>query len=198
MIATSTYATVPHAPPVPTIVPMAEARLCLAPDGAAPDELCGAWWPRSRDAGREFPSLVAAMDLRFGRIEGVTVRGSLWQGRPSRIAGPGRMVDMEWQAAEGLTMESCVLSSGAGRRHLLVVPPEGDLAESALLMLAADLPDQQGIRSWLANVTDDRSAAGEQHAREASWESEGGSGAPVRSQGWAADDRPSPDREVLS
>jgi hypothetical protein len=135
----------------------------------------GAWWPRSRDLVRELPSLIAALDLRFGRIGRVTVNGSLWPHVPRRIAVAGRAIHVGWFTAEQDAHEICVLGRYTGRWDLLVIPPDFAVAEAARLMAAAAVSSNTRSASTLIAASAAFSkASAEQHDRETTWESEGG------------------------
>lgn len=199
MLATAIRTTTPLSASAPRIRSTSEARLCLAPpeSGAGADRLEGAWWPRSRDLRRELPALVALLDPRFGRIALITVDGDLWAEPPRRIAAGADTVDVGWVRTRRSATEVCELSGSAGRWHLLVVPPECEFAESALLMAASGEVGGSGARRWMARGYADRSRAAEQRTREAAWESEGGAVRDARGASppdcWRAGDVPSPE-----
>jgi Family of unknown function (DUF5994) len=173
MIATTMRASTPLAPPVPRVSPMARARLCLLPGGAGPERLDGVWWPRSRDLVRELPALVAGLDPRFGRIERISVDTSLWPRPPRRIAVDGHTVFVSRFPA-GHAVEICVLSNDAGRRDLLVVPPECEFAEAEMASAAGrGTLDRPFAAGWIGRATACRDTAARQD-QEGVWDSEGG------------------------
>jgi hypothetical protein len=175
-----TMCATPLAPPVPRLLPMAPTRLALTRGGTGADRLDGAWWPRSRDLGRELPALISALDMRFGRIDRVTVNRSQWPDLPRRITVAGHTIDLGWFSAGRTRCEVCVLSNTAGRWDLLVVPPECAFGESEMLMAAAGCLDRPAADAWIATAATDWMSAVEKRATQAMWESEGGAGLGIR------------------
>ncbi|MDI5966481.1 DUF5994 family protein [Streptantibioticus silvisoli] len=158
----------PHSAPAPA------ARVAFVPAGPRRRRLDGAWWPRSRDLRAELPSLVAALDERFGRIGHLTVNNSLWPEVPRRVAVNGRTMHLGWFGAEQDPNEICVLSTRAGRWDLLVVPPETGAREAERLMASASAPDNAlTARALLATVRGG-GAADDRRPGEVVWETEGG------------------------
>ena len=132
-------ATADHPPlrAVPFRVP--PARLALNPVPSCPGsaELGGAWWPRSRDLTQELPALADALDPLWGRTTRIAVNRRYWPILPRRIFVNGRVVKVGWFTSE-LDPHTILLMSGtAGRRNLLVIPPETGAPSAARLMTAA-------------------------------------------------------------
>ncbi|MGW0821736.1 DUF5994 family protein [Streptomyces sp. NPDC002845] len=125
---------VPALPSVPFRAPT--ARLALKSSGA-PDELDGAWWPRSRDLTSELSALADVLDPLWGRITRIAVNPRYWPIIPPKIFVNGHMVKVGWFTLEFDPHKILLLSSTAGRWDLLVVPPETDAPSAARLMAAA-------------------------------------------------------------
>ena len=156
MFAPTTWTT-PLTVPVPALLPMESARISFIPAGTDRHRLDGAWWPRSRDLRSELPALIAALDLRFGRIDAVTVNGSMWPEVPRRVAVAGRTLRVGWFSTEQHPNEICVLTTQGGRWDLLVVPPACEFSEAARLMAAASAPfDRHTANALLAEAADRR------------------------------------------
>ncbi|MFI1505198.1 DUF5994 family protein [Streptomyces sp. NPDC020597] len=163
-------------------------RLSLAPVGAAPALLDGAWWPRSRDLAAELPILTAVLDPLWGRITRVTVNPTQWPVLPRKVPVAGHVVKVGWFLAEQDTHELLLLSYRTGRWNLLVVPPWTDPVMASWLMAAASDPrgtstasrlmEEAAVRLRTAPETD-RARDETDRAREAVWDSEGGQGARV-------------------
>jgi Family of unknown function (DUF5994) len=64
-------------------------RLRLKPAHQACGFVQGAWWPRSTLLTVELPSLLAALSLRFGRIDRVQYRETDWSQAPQHIKHQG-------------------------------------------------------------------------------------------------------------
>ncbi|MFI6597364.1 DUF5994 family protein [Nonomuraea sp. NPDC050536] len=70
-------------------------RLCLNPVLDRRAVVDGAWWPRSRDAAAELPSLIAAVDQRLDQITvGVGIYRDAWYDLPHRIPARGRRIQV--------------------------------------------------------------------------------------------------------
>ncbi|MGW2051786.1 DUF5994 family protein [Streptomyces sp. NPDC001858] len=161
-----------HASSSPTSPPL---RLSLAPAGAAPALLDGAWWPRSRDLGAELPTLTAALEPLWGRITRVTVNPTHWPAIPRKVPVAGHVVNVGWFLAEQDPHELLLLSYRMGRWDLLVVPPRTDPATAAWLMSAASDPLGTSTASRLMEQAARlRTATETDRAGEAVWDSEGG------------------------
>ena len=115
------------------------ARLALkseSPSGG-PTALDGAWWPRSRDLTSELFALADVLEPAWGRITRIAVNPRHWPILPPRIFVNGRVVRVGWFTAELDPHAILLLSRTAGRRDLLVVPPETGVPSAARLMAAA-------------------------------------------------------------
>ncbi|MDQ0960355.1 hypothetical protein QFZ66_004233 [Streptomyces sp. B4I13] len=153
-------------------------RLSLAPVGAAPALLDGAWWPRSRDLAAELPILTAVLDPLWGRITRVTVNPTQWPVLPRKVPVAGHVVKVGWFLAEQDAHELLLLSYRTGRWNLLVVPPWTDPVMASWLMAAASDPWGTSTASRLMEEAVRLRAASEtDRATEAVWDSEGGQGA---------------------
>jgi len=153
-------------------------RLSLAPAGAAPALLDGAWWPRSRDLGAELPTLMAVLDPLWGRITRVTVNPTHWPIVPRKVPVAGHVVNVGWFRSEQDPHELLLLSYHVGRWNLLVVPPWTDPVSAAWLMSAASDPLGTSTASRLMEQAARRRTVTEtDRAVEAVWDSEGGHGA---------------------
>ncbi|MEV1067376.1 DUF5994 family protein [Streptomyces sp. NPDC050263] len=153
-------------------------RLSLAPVGATPALLDGAWWPRSRDLGAELPTLTAALEPLWGRITRVTVNPTHWPVVPRKVPVAGHVVKVGWFLHEQDPHELLLLSYHMGRWNLLVVPPRTDPVAAAWLMAAASDPLGTSTASRLMEQAARRRTVTEtDRAVEAVWDSEGGHGA---------------------
>ncbi|WP_405616712.1 DUF5994 family protein [Streptomyces sp. NBC_00076] len=153
-------------------------RLSLAPAGAAPALLDGAWWPRSRDLVAELPTLMAVLDPLWGRITRVTVNPTHWPVVPRKVPVAGHVVNVGWFRSEQDPHELLLLSYHVGRWNLLVVPPWTDPVSAAWLMSAASDPLGTSTASRLMEQAARRRTVTEtDRAVEAVWDSEGGHGA---------------------
>ncbi|WP_319023135.1 DUF5994 family protein [Streptomyces phaeolivaceus] len=149
-------------------------RLSLAPVGATPALLDGAWWPRSRDLGAELGSLTAVLDPLWGRITRVTVNPVHWPAVPRKVPVAGHVVKVGWFRSEQDPHELLLLSYHVGRWNLLVVPPQTPAASAAWLMAAASDPLGTSTASRLMEEARLRAVAETDRAVEAVWDSEGG------------------------
>ncbi|MGW4909812.1 DUF5994 family protein [Streptomyces sp. NPDC004270] len=163
-------------PSAPSSSPL---RLSLAPAGAMPALLDGAWWPRSRDLGAELPALTTVLDPLWGRITRVTVNPTHWPVVPRKVPVAGHVVKVGWFLAEQDPHELLLLSYRVGRWNLLVIPPETDQVSAAWLMAAASDPLGTSTASRLMEEAARlRTGSETDRAVEAVWDSEGGHGAP--------------------
>ncbi|MGW1211867.1 DUF5994 family protein [Streptomyces sp. NPDC002499] len=123
---------------VPFRAPIARLALKSQNRTDGPTGLDGAWWPRTRDLAGELSTLADVLDPLWGRVTRIAVNRRNWQILPPRIFVNGRVVKVGWFASERLDPNQILLLSGtAGRRDLLVVPPETDASVAARLMAAA-------------------------------------------------------------
>ncbi|MFJ8661211.1 DUF5994 family protein [Streptomyces sp. NPDC093795] len=119
--------------------PLLSARLSLTPETSLVGQLDGAWWPESRDLEAELPSLIDALEGRFGRITRVTVNPTRWPVVPHKVAVTGHTVHVGWFTEQDPD-KMILLSYTVGRCDLLVIPPETEPAAAARLMTAAANP----------------------------------------------------------
>ncbi|MGW7431068.1 DUF5994 family protein [Streptomyces sp. NPDC054861] len=160
------------APPVP-------ARLTLTPETTLAGSLDGAWWPRSHDLSVELPSLVDAVQDRFGRITRVTVNPARWPVVPHKVPVTGHTVHVGWFAEQDPD-KMILLSYAVGRCDLLVIPPGTEPAAAARLMTAAAAPG--GVLTAGVLMSGEAAAARrtrDARSREDSWETDGGAAPPV-------------------
>jgi hypothetical protein len=159
--------TSPNTPPL-------SARLSLTPETTLPGLLDGAWWPSSRDLEAELPSLVDALEGRWGRITRVIVSPTYWPVVPHKVAVAGRSVHVGWFTEQDPD-KVILLSYTVGRCDLLVIPPETGPDAAARLMTAAAVP---GSVLTAGVLMSDETATGRglRDARgEDTWETDGGS-----------------------
>ncbi|MFE0721816.1 DUF5994 family protein [Streptomyces rochei] len=150
-------------------------RLSLAPAGSTPALLDGAWWPRSPDLAAELPSLLALLDPLWGRITRVTVNPVHWPVIPRKVPVAGHVVKVGWFLAEQDPHELLLLSYRVGRWNLLVIPPSTSAASAAWLMAAgSDALGTSTASRLVAEAENLRTAAKDDRASEAVWNSEGG------------------------
>ncbi|MFI7680919.1 DUF5994 family protein [Actinophytocola sp. NPDC049390] len=106
-------------------------------------DLDGAWWPRSRTPGTEFPELVLVMSSWVGPVNRVLYRTGDWDLAQNSATSEGWPFDLE----EAGTLQPdtvMVVGTHQRRRTLLVVPPEvPERVARALLSWAAG-PDAVG------------------------------------------------------
>ncbi|MFI9828108.1 DUF5994 family protein [Streptomyces sp. NPDC051913] len=110
-------------------------RLRLAPHGAMPRPIDGAWWPRSYDLLVELPRLLAGLPRAWGHVTSVTVNGAAWSAVPGRMLVSNQVVRLRRNLTASAPHTVVLLAPGRGRWDLLVVPP--DTAEEAAEPLMA-------------------------------------------------------------
>jgi hypothetical protein len=121
-------------------------RLRLKPAHQACGFVQGAWWPRSTLLTAELPSLLAALSLRFGRIDRVQYRETDWSQAPQHIKhqGAGIVLDSSQDSPNIIS----VSGQQFGKLTLLVVPPYTDATHAydvvmtAASALDSSTPDQ--------------------------------------------------------
>ncbi|MFB7500763.1 DUF5994 family protein [Streptomyces sp. NPDC056161] len=102
------------------------------------------WWPRSRDLTRELPLLTAALGDLWGRITRITVNPAYWPVIPRWVSVTGRTVHVGWSTEEQ-DPHRLTFFSTAGRRDVLVIPPEtGADAGARLWPSTASMPRPRG------------------------------------------------------
>ncbi|MFF5450545.1 DUF5994 family protein [Streptomyces sp. NPDC012950] len=162
-----------------TIAPPLPARLTLTPGTTPAGLLDGAWWPRSRDLAAGLPSLVDALESRFGRITRVTVNPTRWPVVPHKVPATGHTVHVGWFTEQDPD-KMILLSYAVGRCDLLVIPPGTEPAAAARLMAAAAVPG--GVLTAGALLSGEAAAdrgARDARSREDSWETDGGAAPPA-------------------
>ncbi|MEU0411508.1 DUF5994 family protein [Streptomyces griseorubiginosus] len=111
-------------------------RLRLAPRGAIPRPIDGAWWPRSYDLLAELPQLLAGLPRAWGHITSVTVNGATWSAVPGRMLVSNQVVQLHRTLAASAAHTIVLLSPGQGRWDLMVVPPDTPEEAAEPLMAA--------------------------------------------------------------
>lgn len=114
-----------------------DLRLSLAPRGALPRAIDGAWWPRSYDVLAELPQLLAGLPHAWGEVSSVTVNGPMWSDAPGRMLVANQVVQVHRNPTAPLPHTVLLLAPGRGRWDLLVVPPDTTEQAAGLLMAAA-------------------------------------------------------------
>ena len=132
-----TTALQPPSPPPPLPPPPTLLRLSLAPRGALPRAIDGAWWPRSYDLLTELPDLLAGLPRTWGHIGSVTVKGAVWSTLPSRMLVANQVVRLNSCLSASAPPTVVLLAAGRGRWDLLVVPPDTSAEAAGALMAAA-------------------------------------------------------------
>ncbi|MEE1773544.1 DUF5994 family protein [Streptomyces sp. JV185] len=110
-------------------------RLSLAPTGADPALLDGAWWPRSRDIASQLPPLIDALVARLGPVARVGLDASAWDDTPGHLVIGGRTVRIDWSAVDDSTM--IVTRGDQDHFSFLVIPPQADAAAARAAMAMA-------------------------------------------------------------
>ncbi|WP_037819072.1 DUF5994 family protein [Streptomyces sp. NRRL B-3229] len=116
-------------------------RLRLAPRGAMPRPIDGAWWPRSYDLLAELPQLLAGLPREWGHITSITVNGTTWSAVPGRMLVSNQVVQLHRTLTASAAHTIVLLAPGQGRWDLMVVPP--NTTEEAAERLMADGADGQ-------------------------------------------------------
>ncbi|MFF4754963.1 DUF5994 family protein [Streptomyces sp. NPDC002514] len=140
---------------------------------SAPGGLDGMWWPRSRDLTRELPLLTAALGDLWGRITRITVNPAYWPVIPRWASVAGRTVHVGWSTEEQ-DPHRLTFFSTAGRRDVLVIPPETG-ADAAARLMAVDGVDAPAPGEAADSI--------DARIREEAWETDGGAGRPLASPG---------------
>ncbi|MFE5894462.1 DUF5994 family protein [Streptomyces sp. NPDC056468] len=112
-------------------------RMRLAPHGAMPRAIDGAWWPRSYDLLVELPRLLAGLPRTWGHVTSVTVNGATWSAAPGRMLVFNEVVRLRRTVAASAPHTIVLLAPGRGRWDLLVVPPDTTEEAAEPLMAAA-------------------------------------------------------------
>ncbi|MFI6563716.1 DUF5994 family protein [Streptomyces sp. NPDC050534] len=113
--------------------PPPQVRLSLAPYGAVPGRLDGAWWPYSHDLIGELPLLMEAMG-GAGTFTRVTLGIEVWPDVPHRVAVGENFVTVGWFVSGHEQNVILLCSYLKGFRTLLVIPPATEADTAAWLM----------------------------------------------------------------
>jgi hypothetical protein len=113
------------------------ARLSLDPATLRPAGINGGWWPRSRDAAAELPSLITELGTRAGRVRRIALQVDAFDNIPHQLSVGGHKVRVAW--FRHMNPRTAMLTMAAqDDLVLLVVPPEASPATAAeALRLAA-------------------------------------------------------------
>jgi hypothetical protein len=116
-------------PPIPLA-----SRLSLDPAFKRLGAVGGGWWPRSRNANMELPSLVSSLNARVGAVLRLGVDARDWEDIPCRITVGGHVVRIGRYA----DVNHEIIATRGPQEHilLLVIPPQASTAaaKSALAM----------------------------------------------------------------
>lgn len=129
----ATTETITHTPARPPGI--ATLRMRLKPAHRSCGFVQGAWWPRSTELAAELPSLLAALSLRFGPIDGVLYHESDWSPAPLSIKHQRGEVILE--ASQESPNVISVFGQQFGRLILLVVPPNTEHTHAYTVMTNA-------------------------------------------------------------
>jgi hypothetical protein len=107
-----------------TIEPASEQplRLAMTTQRVTTDRLDGAWWPYSRDATLELPSLLDAIAQRFGRTRVVLLNPATWLASPEWLLWGTRRARVCWYQRQDPSI-AILLGDYDKRIDLLVIPP---------------------------------------------------------------------------
>jgi hypothetical protein len=157
---------------------IAAVRLRLKPAHQACGFVQGAWWPRSTLLTAELPALLAAISLRFGRIDRVQYHESDWSPEPQHIKHQAAGIVLD----SSHTSPNVISVSGQqfGSLTLLVVPPYTEATHAYnVVMTAAGALDSSTPEQLLGIGM--QSATDRQPAPIAlqRWESDGGAVPPA-------------------
>lgn len=112
----------------------ATPRLRLKPAHHACGFVQGAWWPRSTVLTAELPSLLAAISLRFGKIDRVQYCETDWSPEPRHMKQGD---DIVLGSSHDSPNVISVSGQQFGKLTLLVVPPYTDAAHAYNVVMAA-------------------------------------------------------------
>ncbi|WP_055489526.1 DUF5994 family protein [Streptomyces sp. TP-A0356] len=144
-------------------------RLALTRD-VSHGPLDGAWWPRCDALELELPALVGSLDPGFGTVTRVTVDTAAWPDAPRTVMTPDHVIEVVLTDVDTEAHAITLDCGTVGRWELLVIPPdEPGGAATRMLAAAADPGNPLTAPQMLALAETDLD-------REATWESEGGSG----------------------
>jgi len=126
-----------------------EARLVIAEHLNRRDNLSGAWWPRSRLAGQELPTVLRAATRRFRLVLGITLNLNEWPGTDIAVDHVGGLrTKVSWYGLPEANL-AVLYIDGARRINLLVVPPETPESVALSAMLAASTPGNRSTPQQL-------------------------------------------------
>jgi hypothetical protein len=126
-----------------------EVRLRMKATPAA-EGLDGAWWPRSRDTGTEFPDLVLAVSSWVGPVRRVTYHLGDWDAAARELIVDGWRVELLGDTAlEPNTV--LVMGNHQRRRSLLVVPRDTPGGAARAMLWSAAGPEAVSARELLAS-----------------------------------------------
>jgi hypothetical protein len=117
------------------------ARLSLEPAGVQRGGIVGGWWPRSRDAERELPGLIAEVNVQAGRVSRVALPVAAFSNIPHKLTVSGRKVHVAW--FRYMNVHTVLLTMAShDDLVLLVVPPwaSPSAAAEVLRLAAAEAP----------------------------------------------------------
>jgi hypothetical protein len=106
-------------------------RLRLKPAHQACGFVQGAWWPRSTLLTVELPSLLAALSLRFGRIDRVQYRETDWSQAPQHIKHQGAGIVLD-SSQDSPNIISCSFSNPVSPREPRTCSDSGRLTRCHL------------------------------------------------------------------
>ena len=156
-------------------------RMRLKPAHRSCGFVQGAWWPRSTELTSELPSLLAALSLRVGSIDGVLYHESDWSPAPLSITHQGDQVIVS--AHQQWPNVVSVFGPRFGRLDLLVVPPYTEPTQAYHVVTTAASVNDSSTPDQLLGITrraDNRLLSPIALER---WESDGGALPPApRSQ----------------
>jgi hypothetical protein len=72
------------------------ARLSLDPATLRHAGINGAWWPRSRDAAAELPSLLTELSTPAGRVRRIALQVDAFDNIPHQLSVGGHKVHVAW------------------------------------------------------------------------------------------------------
>jgi len=72
------------------------ARLSLHPATMRHVGINGGWWPRSRDASAELPSLITELSSRAGRVRRIALQVDAFDNIPHQLSVGGHKVHVAW------------------------------------------------------------------------------------------------------
>jgi len=127
-----------------------EIRLQVKP-AAGGGHVDGAWWPRSRDSGVEFPAAIAAVRAKVGQVERISYHlGDGWEVSQRKLVVDGRLVRLEgFHAMPANTVT--LIGTQQRRLTLLVVAPDTrSETATAVLRTAADPDSTASVEEILA------------------------------------------------